>query len=541
MSTITSLSISSSGAIRFRWEGTRSAQTLTAVNSGSVTLPGGAKTNLTGWTDPATTTITQLPAGPAVFEVVLGPSAGAAFQPQTGELVKIAFTLEVSGASVGASAAAVVDAPYGPVINAVGAAGQGIATSVGATNQGLGYLTGFPFQVYDGVSAPPGAGGAATGVPRAKGVIDAQMSAVLGRTAGSGGVAGTLAALDRSFTQSDQGPVNTWIWQPRSYAVQSDIGAGVTGRQASLARLAGSIADDIVPLVDGMTPLVPEDSVNPDEIGAAQAIFDESLPAFVTEMGMDGGPRTIRAQGLLTDTATQLQALGMILGALGTQPVGPGVDLSNPTTWGPPPPPVGAAPQTGFPWVALTPTTWWPPSEMFVVTVGDEQNLTNYRIAFDRISILVSQFQNVYMAGGAPGAQPQDRGMLIVLLQRALDASGQAAQAVIDALDSVNLGSDERQVIDVDLTGLTVEDVLSWAVSFPSDEAPSLLQDGGKLGARSIESRTNAILGSVNDIRTPVVGVSPQPAGLQHPRVVYALDLLVDALQDVLNNATPLT
>ena len=175
------------------------------------------------------------------------------------------------------------------------------------------------------------------------------------------------------------------------------------------------------------------------------------------------------------------------------------------------------------------------------MTVGDEQNLTNYRIAFDRMSILVSQFQNVYMAGGAPGAQPQDRGMLIVLLQRALDASGQAAQAVIDALDSVNLGSDERQVIDVDLTGLTVEDVLSWSVSFPSDEAPSLLQDGGKLGARSIESRTNAILGSVNDIRTPVAGVSPQPAGLQHPRVVYALDLLVDALQDVLNNATPLT
>ena len=359
MSAITSLSISSSGAIRFRWEGTSSDQTLTAVDPGSsVTLPGGARTDLTGWTEQATTTVTQLPAAPAVFEVVLGPSAGAAFQPQTGELVKIDFKLKVSvasvalGAPVVASAAAVVDAPYSPVINAVGAAGQGIATSVGATNQGLGYLTGFPFQVYDGVSAPPGAGGAATGVPSAKGVIDAQMSAVLGRTAGSGGVAGTLAALDRSFTQSDQGPVNTWIWQPRSYSVQSDIGAGVTGRQASVARLAGSIADDIVPLVDGMTPLVPEDSVNPDEIGAAQAIFDESLPAFVTEMGMDGGPRTIRAQGLLTDTATQLQALGMILGALGTQPVGPGVDLSNPTTWGPPPPPVGAAPRTGFPWVA---------------------------------------------------------------------------------------------------------------------------------------------------------------------------------------------
>lgn len=531
MPTITRLAVSSSLVIRFRWEAA-AGETLSGVDfpNSSITGPGVDPpngSNLGNWQQAQTM---ELVAG-SVYDMVLTPGgADAGFALQTGEVVTIEFHFLAGGAAP-AQAAAIVDAPYDQVINSI--------SGPTGIRQGISYLTGFPFQVYDGISAPPGGGGAATGAPTARAMVDAQMRAILGRSTGSGGVAGTLAALDRSFTMDQQRGVDVWVWQPRSYAVQSDIGAGVTGRQASIARLAGTIADEITPLVDGLTPLVPEDSVNPDEIDAARSIFDESLPAFVTEIGLDGGPRITRALGLLQDVATQLQALGMLLGALGEHPRGGGVDLSDPTTWVRPRRLL--APGIGFPWDALDPQTWWPPDERYVVTVADEQDLTDYRIAFDRLSVLVAQFQAGYMAGGLPGAQPQDRGMLIVLLQRALDASAEAAQATQDALDSVNLGPDEREVIYLDATGLSVDDALTWATSFPSDEAPPLLQDGGRLGARSILARTQAIVASVNLIQNPQNAPSPLPDGLSHPRVVYALRLLADALGDVVNAARPLT
>jgi hypothetical protein len=83
-----------------------------------------------------------------------------------------------------------------------------------------------------------------------------------------------------------------------------------------------------------------------------------------------------------------------------------------------------------------------------------------------------------------------------------------------------------------------VEDVLSWAVSFPIDEAAPLLQDGGKLGARSIVTRAGPQ--GLQGVVALVAGLSA-PTGMTHPRVVFALSLLTAALQDVVNAATPLT
>ena len=129
MSKVTSLSVSSTPAIRFRWEGTRGEAVGAVQPASEVTLPDGTITSLAGWTEPATTTITPLSSGgaaPAV-EVVLGPSAGASFQPQTEQLVKILFKFDHAP---DAPAAAIVDAPYGQVINSIagpGAPGPGIA------------------------------------------------------------------------------------------------------------------------------------------------------------------------------------------------------------------------------------------------------------------------------------------------------------------------------------------------------------------------------------------------------------------------------
>lgn len=551
MSTILKVTVNSQPAtIEIEWQGDiRLTRRHVHIDRARVFVEGRTET-LEGWDFDRGPS----PGGHKTYTLALARAqGGAGYQPRPEEV--IALELHVGDPPERLIAGAVVDGEDCEceklVADAINSSGeqieseiQSVSQAVQDVNQGVqtagagvqqsyndfkaGYdkamklLTGFPFQVSDGLAGGPSTAGAAVS---ASAVIDRQLRAVLGRVPGIGGVAATVSALDRSFQAVIVDGAQAWTWRPQSYAVQSDIGAGVTGRQASLATFAGTVVDEILPLIAGLRPLVPENAVNPDEIDAARAILTGSLPAFVTEVGTDGGPRIARARGLLTDTATQLEVLGMLLGALGQPP--PGTDLSNPLNW--PAPPGGPA---GYQFVPLDPSTWWPPSEDYVVTVDDEQNLTNYRIGFDRAGVLVTQFATVY-AGGQTG----DRGMLIVILQRALDASGEAAQAVFDALDSVNLGEDERRVIVADAaTGLTVEDAVSWAAMFPTDEAAPLLQDGGKLGARSVLSRTQAISAAI----TAVQGLA-NPPGLQHPRVVFALQLLQDAFTDVVTAARPLT
>ena len=350
-------------------------------------------------------------------------------------------------------------------------------------SQDLDYLTGFPFQVYDSYAMPAGGGAGAAASPTARAMVDAQMKAVLGRSTGSGGVAGTLAALDRSFQMVVAEGVDTWVWEPRSYAVQSDIGAGVTGEQASLARLAASVGDEILPLINALSPLVPEATVNPDEIAAAKTIFSQSWPALTTELSTDGGPRIARATGLLTDAATRLVTLGILLGMYesGTTiplpppavvPAGPGIKLID-----------------GF--HPLKPKTWPPPDRSNgVVTADDEANYTNFIIALDRIALVIRQFQKLYKRDGlGPPRPPEDRGFLIVLLQRALETVGESADAVFAALDSVNLGQDERETIYLvpgQPGSLSVQDVISWAADFAGQEASPLLQDAGNVGVASM-------------------------------------------------------
>lgn len=377
-------------------------------------------------------------------------------------------------------------------------------------------LTGFPFEVA-GLSgngaAPSGGLGASAPAGNAISLVDQQVRAVLGRTPSNGGVAATLAALDRCFQPVLQDGINTYAWNPQSYAVQSDIGAGVTGKQASIARLAASVGDEILPLVNGLTPLVPETAVNPDEIAAAQSIFNDTWPAFVSELATDGAPRVTRARGLLSDAVSQVESLGILLGVITSQTIGgvtkPVATLSDLTNFS-----------------ALNPGSWGTPQRANVVTPADEENYTNFIIAGDRLTVLVQQFASVY------GTQlPDDRGTLVVLLQRSTDAVGEEARNLFDTLDSVYLGEDEREVIFVDQSAeLSVEDVVSWAAGFPAQEAAPLLQDGGTLGAQIVHERATQILYAVQQLS---VRTNSPPSGLAHPRVQVAIGQLQAALQSV--------
>lgn len=524
----------------------------------SVTVSGGATKPLTGLTM-SWTTVSKPPAGvPHAYDVVLtGKVAG--FKGSAGDDLSFEFKFQkAAGGDASLKAYALVDyspdgqspipaVARGGLAGGSGFGGGGGTGSGGAVAHDLRLLTGFPFQVYDGVAAGSGvtSSGGPIGSPAtsAKAMVDAQMRAVLGRSTGSGGVAGTLAALDRSFQLVDDDGNETWVWQPQSYAVQSDIGAGVTGEQASLARLAASVGTEILPLVSALTPLIPEASVNPDEIAAAKAIFGQTWPAFAGELASDGGPRIWRARRLLADAATQVVSLGILLAMYAS-----GTSLAY----------TGATDRpdgTSDTFDPLTLTTWPTPYRRNgVVTGDDEADYTNFVIVSDRIQLVITQFVTLYVKGGGAVPANEDRGFLVTLLQRTIEAAAEAADDVYTALDSVNLGQDEREVTYVFGTDpsnlantgpglLSVEDILSWASEFPQQEATSLLQDAGNVGIQSIASRAGDLSDAVNALHSFAVGSPPspplrRPVGLTHPRVIYALDLLRDALGDVLSNAS---
>jgi hypothetical protein len=576
MSLIFNCTVESSPArIRFRWEGefTLPSASSVRVEESDVTPVGGAKTQLGGWT----AKLSKVPApGPPkakhAYDVELMPGPKAMYKPTPGDSLELTFAFGNPPKTGRGEARAIVDYQSDPVVGAINAARDAFTAqasgarqdltsqSTALTNQAaaltnqtaalaneaaainqqaaavgkgldetretiakdLRLLTGYPFQITDGLGPSPtvpGAGGVSSGTV----IVDAQMRALLGRSLGKGGVTATLAALDRSFQLVDQDGIQTWVPQP-TYAVQSDIGAGVTGEQASLARLVASVTTEITPLVANLGPLILEANVPLDKVAAAQGIFANALPLLNAELGRDGGPRISRARVVLGDAALQLLTLGILLGMYDPATQVPAFLTDSTNPWRP------------------GPVDQWPqPVRTNVVTGDDEDNFTNFLIAFGRLQIVVHQFNALY--GPVKVRLPTDRGTLIVLLQRALDAAGEAADAVLAALDSVNLGQDERELIYLtpgDVTSDSVEGALDLAAQFHL-EAGALLQDSGTLGATAILSRAMDIRGTV--VQLSLNGNSlPQgwPLGLAHPRVQVAIDILDGALQEVIDNSKAL-
>jgi hypothetical protein len=63
--------------------------------------------------------------------------------------------------------------------------------------------------------------------------------------------------------------------------VRSDTGAGITGRQRSLSAFAQQVADEVLPYVDALTPLRPNEH-NPSELAATRVavvhVTDAGVP-----------------------------------------------------------------------------------------------------------------------------------------------------------------------------------------------------------------------------------------------------------------------
>jgi hypothetical protein len=164
------------------------------------------------------------------------------------------------------------------------------------------------------VSFPPSAGGAPTTAavaPVPAGAALGQVAAkavtdVLGWKVNTSDPKGFIGALTQSFTLTEVEGHTQATWNPRTYAVQTDLGGGITGAQASLYTRARDALDKALPLLDGLYPLDPD--ADPEFVKGLREMARSQMTEIVKELGATGGPSVLRVNtyfGILRDRSDE--------------------------------------------------------------------------------------------------------------------------------------------------------------------------------------------------------------------------------------------
>ena len=331
-------------------------------------------------------------------------------------------------------------------------------------------------------------------------VVSRALQDVLGWKINGGDAKGFLGALNQSFQLTMvEGHVQS-TWTPRSYAVTSDLAGGISGAQASLYTMAKSLLDKTLPIIDGLYPLDP--AADLEYVAAIKQLANSQLTELVNELAFLGGPRVVRVH----------QYFQMLLGV--TVVISPPDPASTPPTpamiavqpvsplpSGEPPPPLGMpTPWTDPDGVLGTlgnlrdqlglaePTFATDIEASYINSIADEQNVTNFRILVDYANSLLNSWTNSFAFFYANTSTPF-LGTQLVLISRQLGVISETVDEVRFVLDSVFIGPSARQtyvipgqiVGSVPLTQIFLEDMLSWIQDFVTDEAPAIIQTGGRL------------------------------------------------------------
>ena len=378
------------------------------------------------------------------------------------------------------------------------AAFQAIVPSVDGAQRGFDELVGFPLiteaAVGGRVSSASGTGGQA--------LVDAAFQRGLGRKPSRGDVRGMLALMDGAMEQVEQDGIVRWEMRaPGAFITQTDAGAGVTGRQFSLANLAQSTEEEVTPLVEDVKA-VAQLGGNLSLLEVYRSNFLASLHEAVAEASAPGGPLHLKAGVLLDQGREALCAFGRQLGMVEQDPNNIGTYVLRRDN---------------------------------VVQETDEEQFTKLLVVVDRY-VAFDEFFRAFF-----NAPPQvtitfdtscnrdaDLGLRFALLDRQLDVIAEAADELTDALRSVGIGRQEVETLRVDPrdpTSATIADLLDWAQRFASREARPLIQGAGTKGGVLLAGR----LGSLVTTATTLQGASSR--GLGHPRVRVATEKLVDELK----------
>jgi len=359
-----------------------------------------------------------------------------------------------------------------------------------------------------GGSIPTAGGGANLGQVALRAVGD-----VLGWKPNIDDPKGFIGALTQSFTLTDvEGHVES-KWMPRTYAVQTDLGGGITGAQASLYSRAKDALDQSLSLLDGLYPLDPE--ADPEYVKALREMARSQMSQIVKELGTVGLPSILRIDTYFeillgqhpTRKFTSVQFdPDKIKGTLGELRDTYGIKFRG---------------------------------NKFNNSVEDEQDITNFRMISDYMtSLLQSWIANREFFVVQPD-QIAFFGTQLVLISRQLNVIAETVNEVRFTLDSVFIGPNERQTLllefrDKSLPPMFLEDMLVEIENFVTNEGPQLLRDGGKI------SVTNNILPVVRSLRDLVIQAhDPKnrdkvPDGFRTARVRRSLDDLRDQLRELI-------
>jgi len=347
-------------------------------------------------------------------------------------------------------------------------------------------------------------GGAPSGADLGQTVQEALRSVLNWRATGYNGDAkGFVTALNQSFSVRQIEGHTEFTWTPRSYAaVQSGLGA-LTGAQASIFTRAKVALDQALPLLEGLYPLRAD--ADPQNTEAIRAIVRSGLTELVNELGIEGGPRVLRVDDLFRQLSGYTNSLQFnpnpeqVKGQLAQLAAVFGLKRNQ------------------------------------VNTIDEEQNLTNFLIIVDYTLGLQQSWltQRGFFTRGS-GSEPF-LGTQLVLVERSLAVIAESVREAYMAMDSVFLGREERQVVELAFPGepsLFVAELLGWIDQVASNEGPQLIKDGGKQGVISFQPTIERLAQLAAGALIPPQNPADLPAGYRTARVQRALQELADHLDE---------
>ena len=315
-------------------------------------------------------------------------------------------------------------------------------------------------------------------------IVNNAFSQVLGRNLNADDSQAFQASLTQAFTpqEGEDGRTN-YVWTPRAYATQTDLGGSLSGAQASLYHRAKAALNEMLPLLKQLKPLDP--AADNQNMEAMRSIVQTQIVNLVNELGAVGGARVQRVDNLFQQLLGNSNSINL------------GGQLRN-------------------------------LAQVFslnrdrINTVDEEQNYSNFLIIKDYLVSLQSSWNNfVEDSGGGAFIGTQ-----LVLLSQALAVAAESVQEVYQIMDLVFLGPNERDAVEIDFTkandsdyedensrddfafalpdgtgyptdqlaklvpSMSIEELLQWVWIFATEEGPSLARAGGKLGISEVIAHT---------------------------------------------------
>jgi outer membrane protein OmpA-like peptidoglycan-associated protein len=366
-----------------------------------------------------------------------------------------------------------------------------------------------------GAGPAPGGIASMTGAGSLGLTVTKAVSDVLGWKVNSTDPKGFMGALTQSFTLTElEGHVEA-TWKPRTYAVQTDLGGGITGAQASLYTRAKDALDESLNLLDSLYPLDPE--ADAEDVKALREMAKSQMNEIVKEFGAVGGPSVQRVNTYFN-----------ILLGQSDSPVEFNPDKVKGT--------LGSLRDTYAIFFATNP---------FSNSVEDEQDITNFRLISDYMTgLLQSWISNRDFFALTPGAPAAFFGTQLVLISRQFSVISDTVSEVQFALESVFIGRAEAQTLLLEFATfppMYIADVLQEVLNFVGEEGPRLLRDGGRFSVQNnILPVTDYLTALVEQAHNPL-NLGDLPDGYRTTRVQRSLDDLHDQLAYLGQLISPLT